>query len=43
MLNKGLELRHAQAYRAAIQALLPPTELRKAASFSGRPGKTTYY
>lgn len=40
MLSKGLEWRHAQAYRAAIQALLPSTEPREAGSFSGRAGKT---
>lgn len=39
MLKKVLELRHAQAYTAALQALLHATGLRNDASFSGRAGK----
>lgn len=37
------ELRHAQPYRAALQALLHATRLRNDDSFSGRAGKITCY
>lgn len=38
-----LELRHAQAHRAALQALLHATGLRNDESFSRRAGKIIYH
>lgn len=38
-----LELRHVQAYRTALQALLHATGLRNDESFSRGAGKITYH